>query len=172
MPKFTDWLVPKNGKVNLIDRSAIGSTQQEVLGLFKHSRLVIPETFHQEMSKSKDFCRRCPTGAKNKYQLTQPLIISAMPEYPLQRVATVVFEWQNNSYLLLVDCYSIIIEIAVLTSISSPAVISHRKPIFTRYRMPAELNTDIKQQFSANDFIEFAEVYGFIIRQAVYTSPD
>ena len=33
MPKLADWLVPKNGKVDLIDRSAISSTQQEVLGL-------------------------------------------------------------------------------------------------------------------------------------------
>ena len=33
MPKLVDWLVPKNGKANLTDRSAISSTQQEVLGL-------------------------------------------------------------------------------------------------------------------------------------------
>ena len=38
--------------------------------------------------------------------------------------------------------------------------------------MPAELITAIKPQFSANDFTEFADVYGFIIRQTVYTSPD
>ena len=30
MPKLVDWLVPKNGSANLIDRSAISSTQQEV----------------------------------------------------------------------------------------------------------------------------------------------
>ena len=33
MPKFAGLLVPKNGKADLIDRSAISSTQQEVLGL-------------------------------------------------------------------------------------------------------------------------------------------
>ena len=32
-PKLTDWLVLKNGCADLIDRSAISSTQQEVLGL-------------------------------------------------------------------------------------------------------------------------------------------
>ena len=32
MPKLTDGQVPKNGKADLIDRSAISSTQQEVLG--------------------------------------------------------------------------------------------------------------------------------------------
>ena len=32
-PKLADWLVPKNGKADLINRSAIISTQQEVLGL-------------------------------------------------------------------------------------------------------------------------------------------
>ena len=31
--KLADWLVPKNGKADLIDRSAISSTQQEVLGM-------------------------------------------------------------------------------------------------------------------------------------------
>ena len=33
MPKLADWLVSKNGKADLIDCSAISSTQQEVLGL-------------------------------------------------------------------------------------------------------------------------------------------
>ena len=33
MPKLADWLVPKNGRADLIDHSAIGSMQQEVLGL-------------------------------------------------------------------------------------------------------------------------------------------
>ena len=33
MPKLADWLVPKNGEADLIDRSAISSTKQEVLGL-------------------------------------------------------------------------------------------------------------------------------------------
>ena len=31
--KLADWRVPKNGSADLIDRSAISSTQQEVLGL-------------------------------------------------------------------------------------------------------------------------------------------
>ena len=33
MPKLADWLVPKNGKADLIDHLAISSMQQEVLGL-------------------------------------------------------------------------------------------------------------------------------------------
>ena len=33
MPKLANWVVPKNGKADLIDCSAISSTQQEVLGL-------------------------------------------------------------------------------------------------------------------------------------------
>ena len=33
MPKLADWLVPKNGKADLINRSAISSMQQEVVGL-------------------------------------------------------------------------------------------------------------------------------------------
>ena len=33
MPKLADWLVLRNGKADLVDRSAISSTQQEVLGL-------------------------------------------------------------------------------------------------------------------------------------------
>ena len=32
-PKLADWLIPKNGKANVIDRLAISSAQQEVLGL-------------------------------------------------------------------------------------------------------------------------------------------
>ena len=33
MPKPADWLVLKNGCADLVDCSAISSTQQEVLGL-------------------------------------------------------------------------------------------------------------------------------------------
>ena len=157
--------------------------------LFRNSRLVIPESLrkdiierlhsgHQGITKClrqarttvwwpgitrqlKDYVEDCPTCAKNRYQPAEPLITSTLPEYPWQRVAADLFEWQNTPYLLVVDYYSRFIEIAKLTSTSSLAVIHHFKSIFARYGIPVELTTDNGPQFSANVFSEFSNTYGF-----------
>lgn len=157
--------------------------------LFRNSRLVIPESFHQEILKRlhsghqgitkclrqarssvwwpgiskqlKNYVEDCSPCAKNRYQPAEPLITSTLPEYPWQGVAADLFEWQSTSYLLVVDYYSRFIEIAKLTTTSSQAVIRHFKSIFARHGIPAELLTNNGPQFSANAFSEFANTYGF-----------
>ena len=42
----------------------------------------------------------------------QPLIPSPLPDLPWQRVATDLYEWKQQMYLLVVDYYSRYIEIA------------------------------------------------------------
>lgn len=167
--------------------------------LFKNSRLVIPESLHQEMLRRlhsghqaitkclqqarnsiwwlgiskqlKTFVEDCPTCAKNRYQLAELLITSTIPEYPWQRVAADLFEWRSTSYLLLVDYYSRFIEIMKLNSTSSPAVICHFKSIFARYGIPVELVTDMGHNFQPILLLNLLKPMASTIRQAVHASP-
>jgi len=65
---------------------------------------------------------KCSVCSKHKVQHQEPLLPSALPEYPWQKVATDLFEWNNSTYLLVVDYYSRYVELAKLTSTTSTAV--------------------------------------------------
>lgn len=81
--------------------------------------------------------------------------------YPWQKVATDLFEWRKNTYLLVVDYYSHYIEIVKLTTTTSAIVIRQLKSIFARHGIPKELVSDNGPQYSAEEFACFAKEYGF-----------
>ena len=55
---------------------------------------------------------------------------SSLPLYPWQVVGTDLFEWDNSSYLLVVDYFSRYPEVRKMTSTTSSSIISalHRIP--------------------------------------------
>ena len=84
-----------------------------------------------------------------------------MPNRPWERVATDLFEWQKSQYLIVVDYYSRYIEVSKLGSTSSPNVIKHLKSMFARHGIPEVVISDNGPQYSSEQFVEFAEQYGF-----------
>ena len=58
-----------------------------------------------------DLIQNCGTCAKTSRNPIEPLIPTPTPEYPWQKVASDMFEWQKNSYLLVVDYFSRFIEV-------------------------------------------------------------
>ena len=105
--------------------------------------------------------RECPKCIKFRVQRAEPLIPSTLPSLPWQKVGTDLFEWERNTYLLIVDYYSRWIEIAKLTGLTANSVINHTKSIFARYGIPETVISDNGPQFSSDAYAQFAGEYGF-----------
>ena len=70
------------------------------------------------------------------------MIPSPFLELPWQKEGMDLFEWQELTYLIIVDYYSRFIEIAQLDRTTAEAVIQHCKNIFLRCGIPEEVVTD------------------------------
>ena len=83
-------------------------------------------------------CRRCAQELNRSYE---PLIPSALPERPWQRVATDLLHLKGSTYLAVVDYYSRYIELAKLSpsGTDSPGTIERLKSMFARHGIPEEL---------------------------------
>ena len=85
-----------------------------------------------------------------------------MPERPnWQKVGSDLFELKDGKYLLVVDYYSRLVEIAKLTSTTLTNVITHLKSVFACHGIPQVLISDNGPQYSAGAFEKYAKEYGF-----------
>lgn len=103
----------------------------------------------------------CPECEKHRVLPPQPLKPTPTPEHPWERVGSDLFEWNGEHYILVVDYYSRWIEISHLMSLSSRNVINSFKAIFARMGIPKLVCTDNGTQYTAKEFTEFAEYFGF-----------
>ena len=85
---------------------------------------------------------------------------STFPDLPWQRVATDLFEWKKN-YFLIVDYYSRFIEVARLKWTTAEEVIQHMKSIFARHGIPKDVISDNSPQYSGEAYKQFAQEYWF-----------
>ena len=108
-----------------------------------------------EMIKS---CQEC---CKSRRQPAKPLLPSALPQLPWQKVGTDIFEWNKSSYLLIIDYYSRWIEIAKLRNMLSEEVFLHTRSIFARHGIPEMVISDNGPQFACDTYAKFAHEYGF-----------
>ena len=157
--------------------------------LLRGSRLIIPasmrleildkiHTGHQGITKCRERARQsvwwpglsrqleelvknCITCVKAQKQRAQPLVTTTFPELPWQKVATDLFEWRKENYLLIIDYYSRFIEIAQLKRTTAEEVIQHTKSIFTRHGIPESVISDNGPQYSADAYKQFAKEYRF-----------
>ena len=104
---------------------------------------------------------RCETCMKVQIQHAQPLIPSALPELPWQRVATDLFQWKEQTCLLPADYYSRSIEITKLDRTTTAEVIRRMKSIFARHGIPEVVVSDNGPQYSTQAFREFTKDYQF-----------
>ena len=116
-----------------------------------------PGVIHQ----TAQMVQRCQQCAKEAHYRKEPMIKSELPDYPWQIIGTDLFELKGHQYLLTVDYLSRYPEIAKLTTTTSSAVISKLKDVFSRHGIPEIVRSDNGPQFSAQEFAEFANTYGF-----------
>ena len=103
----------------------------------------------------------CPECELYRREHPQPLIPTPTPRREWTQVASDLFEWQGENYLLIIDYFSRWFEICHLSSISSAAVINGCKSIFARMGIPEKFHSDKGVQFMSKEFAQFAEYWGF-----------
>ena len=94
-------------------------------------------------------CRTCAHDERNK---KEPLIATPTPELPWQKVASDLFEWNKQQYLLVIDYRSRFIEVECLSSTTSSEVIIQMKKMFARHGIPQCMITDNGPQYSSSEF--------------------
>lgn len=99
--------------------------------------------------------------AQEAQQRKEPLIKSALPDYPWQIVGTDLFELKGLHYLLIVDYFSRYPEVTKLSSTTSATIISVLKSVFSRHGIPEVVRSDNGPQYSSKEFSDFAAEYGF-----------
>ena len=109
------------------------------------------------------FVRRCSTCMKNTPPPVEPMLQSALPSHPWEKVGADLFQLKDSTYLVVVDYYSRYMEIQKLTSTTSAGVISALKGIFSRHGIPVEFMSDNGPQFASQEMKEFAERYCFTL---------
>ena len=158
--------------------------------MFKGQRIVIPKIMRQEILKklhqahmgiektklraretvfwpginrqNEDMVKSCETCLENqKKQTKETMIGSEIPKYPFQVVGTVLFYWNGQDFLLIVDYYSRYWEIEKLTNIRSKTVIQKLKKIFARLGIPEQLRSDNGTQYTSSDFKRFRKEWEF-----------
>ena len=99
--------------------------------------------------------KSCIKCCKTQHQRAQPLTPSELPDLPWQKVGTDLFEWRNDTFVLVVDYYSRYIEIAKLTRSTAEEVIARTKSIFARHGIPETVFSDNGPQYTADAYKEF-----------------
>ncbi|XP_026054529.1 uncharacterized protein K02A2.6-like [Carassius auratus] len=159
--------------------------------LFKGEKIIIPHALRAEMlerihtghmgiERSKQRARdilfwpgmnkqieemveRCTTCLeRRKSNAKEPMISHQIPERPWQVVATDLFMWNGDDYIIATDYYSRFFELERLHSTTSSAVIRKLKAIFARHGIPEKIISDNGPQFSSHDFKNFAIHWDFM----------
>ncbi|XP_063448166.1 uncharacterized protein K02A2.6-like [Mytilus trossulus] len=84
-----------------------------------------------------------------------------IPQYPWQVVATDLFYWNNADYIVIVDYYSLYLEVHKLYGTTSTTVINKLKGTFSRLGIPETVVSDNGHQYSSQEFSEFAKKWDF-----------
>jgi transposase InsO family protein len=84
-----------------------------------------------------------------------------LPQGPWQRIGVDLCFCKGKDYLVMCDYYSRWIEVLLLTSTTSTAVISRMKDVFARFGVPIEIISDNGPQFTSAEFKDFASKYDF-----------
>ena len=150
-------IVPASLRLDMLDRLHEGHQGINKCRLRPQQSVWWPGLSRQ-ISELISNCRTCCQLSENHPEPLQP---SHMPDGPWLKLATDLFEYQRNSYLLLIDYYSRYIEIAKLNDTTSATVITHMKSIFARFGIPQSVISDNGPQYSSREFATFAHEYGF-----------
>ena len=108
-----------------------------------------------------DWLKKCHHCAKLSKPRKEPLIPSALPVHPWQKVGTDLFVLKGTTYVVIVDYLSRYPEVIKLTSTTSQSVIAALKTTFARHGIPDTVVSDNGPQYASQEFADFAKAYSF-----------
>ena len=165
--------------------------------LFKGSRIIIPTLLRKEMiqrvheshlgvesclrrarevfywpllnSEIKDYVSNCSVcNTLQPSQTREPLTVHEIPERPWSKVATDLFSFDGDSFLVTVDYFSNYIEMEKLGNQTSPAVIKAFQATFARQGIPDTVVSNNGPAYASEEFSKIAATWEF---NHVTTSP-
>ena len=95
------------------------------------------------------------------HQQREPLKMHDIPERPWSLVATDLFHWNGEEYVIVTDSFCGWIETIKLSNTSSRTIIDKLKEVFARFGIPDILYSDNGPQYSSEEFQMFAREWGF-----------
>ena len=150
-------VIPAALILEMLDRLHIGHQ-----GIFKCRERVRQSLWWPGLSRQLDeLVKHCSVCRKCTNRRSEPLITTALPELPWQRVGTDLFEFKGRSYLLIVDYYPRFIEVVLLNRTTAEEVILRTKGMFARFRIPEVVVSDNSPQYSSEAYAAFARQYQF-----------
>ena len=110
-----------------------------------------------------EMCEQCSTCAEYRTkQQKEPMIVTQVPDYPWQKVASDLFSFDGESYVLVGDYFSKFVEYTKLShDTTSASVITFLQEQFARHGIPEQLISDGGPQYDSKEFSAFATKYGF-----------
>ena len=94
-------------------------------------------------------------------QRYEPMKSTELPSRPWEMLGTDLCQVKGHSFLVVIDYYSRWLEIKLLKTTTSEAVIKKLKEIFAVHGIPDILLSDNGPQYMSHEFAEFSSQYGF-----------
>ena len=110
----------------------------------------------KEMVASCETCSTYETAPQK-----ESLMSHEVPSRPWEQVGVDLYTLDNKDYLITIDYYSNFCEVDRLTNTKTATVILKLKNHFARYGCPDRVSSDNGPQFVAEDFLTFANDWGF-----------
>ena len=108
-------------------------------------------------------CEQCSKCAeyRTKHQEEQ-IMVTQVPNYPWQKVASNLFSFDGELYVIAGDYFSKFVDYTKLWhDATSASVITFLQEQFARHGIPKQLISDGGPQYDSKEFITFAAKYGF-----------
>lgn len=131
---FRDRMTVQDGVVYKGQRAAIPKFMQEEIKKRSHSfHLGVGCSIIRAWVGIKDYILSCEVCQKDNHaQLKEPIMPDPQPQYPWERVSTVIMEYKSWSFLVTADYFRNLWELDELTCTLASAVIWKHKAYFTR----------------------------------------
>jgi hypothetical protein len=104
-------------------------------------------------------CSVC--NATKAHLQKEPLKLHDIPDLPWSTIATDVFEWQSNYYLVVVDSYSGWYEVEQINDMTSRTIISKMKRMFATHGIPSKVISDNARYYTSQEFKNFSQSWDF-----------
>ena len=90
----------------------------------------------------------------------EPMTSGPTPNRPWDILATDLFHWNKQDYVLIVDYYSHYVEFSRLDDSSNKSVINHTKSILARHGIPTQIISDNDPQYASEEYQRFVKEWG------------
>lgn len=135
-------------------------------GMVKSKQLARDVVYWKGMNKQiEDMVSKCATCQTfRKANQKEPMMSHDAPSLPYQYVSADLFDFENQTYLVVVDHYSNYIDVEPLQSKHTSCVITSLKSIFSTHGICMKLFSDNGVQFTSQEFKSFSMEWGFEVQ--------